>query len=506
MKGKQAQVQWSTRIALILASIAMIVGTGNIWRFPRMLAENGGGSFLVGWFIFLFLWSLPLIMIEMVIGRKNKMGPIGSFKKYVGKNYTWMGAFIVWVAAAATFYTSVVTGFTLKYLVLAIKGAFTGQEDIDTHVIWENFSSSSLDVITFHILVAFISGFIVYKGINKGIETSNMIFVPLLFVILIFTTVYTLTLDGAVEGVKYMFTPQWEYLSESKTWLDALSQSAWSTGAGWGVFATYAIYTRKNEDIAQNSMTSVLGNNSIELLAGITILGSIFALSPNSAFINEALGSDNTGLIFIYVAGIFGTIPGGYWLSLAFFLALALAAVSSLVALFEVVSRNIADLGIPKKKAVVFTVLLTFVLGIPSALNMTFLNNQDSVWGMGLVINAILFWFVAMKYGVEKVKDEINEVSDIKVGKLFVLTVTYCIPLIFVVFFGWWMYQSVAANPGTWMSPFKLFSLGTVVTQLGISIAILFIANRWLSKNARSSVLEEKERLQKLGKGKSEVI
>src|SRR5699024_5409547 len=155
-------------------------------------------------------------MIEMVIGRKTSKGPIGSFKDFVGENYTWMGAFIVWVAAAATFYTSVVTGFTLKYWVLGVQGAFTGNENVDTHAIWNSLSTSEWELIIFHILVALISEIIVYRGINKGIEKSNMFFVPLLFLILIFTSVYTLTLNGADEGVKYMFTPQWSYLSDSK--------------------------------------------------------------------------------------------------------------------------------------------------------------------------------------------------------------------------------------------------------------------------------------------------
>ncbi|MFD1708015.1 sodium-dependent transporter [Siminovitchia sediminis] len=482
------QPQWSSRLALIFASIALIVGTGVIWRFPRNLAEHGG-SFLIGWAIFLFLWSIPMIMIEMVIGRKTRMGTAGSFRDFVHEKYTWMGTVIFWVAAFATFYTSVVTGWTLKYLFLAFQGTF--KEGVDTRIIWDTFSTNSGEMIIFHILVSIFSGVVLYLGINKGVERANQIMVPTLFLTLIFTTIYTLSMDGALEGIQYMFTPEWDKLTNAETWLAALSQSAWSTGAGWGIFATYAIYTKKKEDIAQNTLTATFGNNSTELLAGLTIIPAIFVLSPSQAYLDEALGSDNYGMIFVYVAELFTTMTGGFFISIVFFTALALAAISSLIGLFVFLVRNIEDYGVPYKKAVIMTVVVTAVLGIPSALSLDFLGNQDFVWGLGLIINAIFYLFAAYQYGIEKIRNEINEVSDIKVGRWYTWIVKYCMPIIAVVFFGWWIYQSIVWYPNNWWSPIEVFSFGSFFVQVGAVVLVSILFNGWVKRTTRKANLED---------------
>ncbi|MBD8004537.1 sodium-dependent transporter [Bacillus norwichensis] len=492
---QKRQPQWSSRFALIFASIALIVGTGVIWRFPRNLAEHGG-SFLIGWALFLFLWSIPLIMIEMVIGRKTRMGTSGSFRDFVHEKYTWMGTVVFWVAAFATFYTSVVTGWTLKYLLLTFQGAFF-KDGVDTGQIWDTFSTNAVDMIVFHILVAVISGFVLYLGINTGVERANQVMIPLLFLTLIFTTIYTLNLEGSIEGIKYMFTPEWNKLTNAETWLAALSQSAWSTGAGWGIFATYAIYTKKNEDIAQNTLTATFGNNSAELMAGLTIIPAIFVLSPSPAYLETALGSDNYGMIFVYMAELFTKMSGGFFVSIVFFTALALAAISSLIGMFVFLVRNIEDFGVPYKKAVIMTVVVTIILGIPSAVSLDFLGNQDFVWGLGLIINAMFYLFAAYQYGIEKIRDEINEVSDIKLGRWYIWIVKYCMPVIAVVFFGWWIYQSIVWYPSSWWSPKEIFSFGSFFVQVGSVIVISILFNRWVKRNIRRQELSNHEEMNK---------
>lgn len=485
---KDSQVLWTTRLGFILAAMGMAVGTGNIWRFPRMVAEHGGGSFLIGWAIFLILWSLPLIMVEVYIGRKTRMGTMGSFKEFIGKKFSWFGPIITIVLVGITFYYSVVVGWTFKYFYLALTGTFTA--DVDSNQLWESFTSNSVEPVFFHFLAVILTGLVVFIGVTKGIERMSKIFLPMLFILLIFTAIRSITLPGAMEGLSYMFTPQWEYLAKASTWLEALSQSAWSVGAGWGLYATYAIYTRKRDDIAQNSLTAGLGNNSVELLAGLTIIPAIFALAPSQEYIAQATSSGNTGITFIYMVELLNVMPQTYIFGIAFFGALAFAAFTSLVAMVELITRNFSDYGIPRKRAVIIAAGLIFVGGVPSALSMAVFNNQDWVWGVGLLLSCLLYAIAAIKYGVEKMRDDINEVSSMKINNWWVYSIKYVIPALFVITTGWWLYQAMSWYPDTWWKPFEEFNVGTIVFQMGLAFIITPLLLR-LNHRLRSSVKEE---------------
>jgi neurotransmitter:Na+ symporter, NSS family len=484
---KNHQVLWTSRIGFILAAMGMAVGTGNIWRFPRMVAENGGGSFLIGWAIFLFLWSLPLIMVEIYIGRSTRMGTMGSIRKLIGEKFAWFGPVITLVLLGITFYYSVVVGWTLKYFFLALSGSFA--KNINSSQEWERFVSNPVEPVFFHMLAISVSALVAYIGITKGIERCSKIFLPLLFILLIFTAIRSVTLPGALEGVAFMFTPQWEYLGKASTWLQALSQSAWSVGAGWGLYATYAIYTHKRDDIAQNSLTAGLGNNSVELLAGLTIIPALFALAPSQEYIAQAT-SGNTGLTFIYMVELINLMPQKYLFGVAFFGALAFAAFTSLIAMVETITRNLSDYGIQRKKAIFMSASLIFIGGVPSAMNMAVFNNQDWVWGIALLFSCFLYAFATMKYGVEKMRDEINNVSLLKVNNWWVFSIKYAVPALFIIMTGWWLYQATTWYPGTWWNPFEEFSVGTIVLQLGMVFMITPYLLK-LNRNLRSSVIEE---------------
>jgi neurotransmitter:Na+ symporter, NSS family len=485
---KNNQVLWATRLGFVLAAMGMAVGTGNIWRFPRMVVEHGGGSFLIGWAIFLFLWSLPLIMVEIFIGRKTRMGTTGSFRQFIGEKFTWMGPLITIIVMGIAFYYSVVVGWTFKYLLLAVQGAF--REGVDSNLLWTTFTTNPTETITYHFLAIFLAGLVVYMGVNKGIERTAKILLPLLFVLLIFTAIRSLTLDGDLAGVTFMFTPDWAYLGRAETWIQALSQSAWSVGAGWGLYATYAIYTKQKEDIAQSSVTAGLGNNSVELLAALTIIPAVFALSPSPEYMDQAMSSGNTGLTFIYMVEVIMNMPGTYIFGIAFFGALAFAAISSLIAMVELVTRNFSDLGLTRNKAIILAVCIIFVLGIPSAISMSVFNNQDWVWGVLLLLSCFLYSYAAIRYGVEKMRDEINEVSDIKINRWWVWSIKYCIPTLFVIVTGWWLYQAITWYPGSWWLPFGEANVGTIVVQLAVALIVIFLATFWIKRRLRSSVKE----------------
>ncbi|WP_026476082.1 sodium-dependent transporter [Alkaliphilus transvaalensis] len=479
----QKKEQWGSRWGFILASIGMAIGTGNIWRFPRVAAANGGGPFIIAWTIALFVWAIPLLMGEMVMGKKTGLGTVGAFRDFVGRKYTWMGTWIAAVCLGIMFYYSVVMGWCVKYFTLALQGTFKPDMGTDaTQAIWNTFTTTPQQTIFFHFISMLIAGYIIYKGVTGGIEKASKIMIPALFALLVAAVIRALTLPGAAQGLEYLFSPKLEMLGSAELWLNAFTQAAWSTGAGWGFIITYSVYTSAKEDITGNCMIMGMGDHIGALIAGMTVLPAIFALSPTAEFANSALSSGNTGLTFIYLAQLFPTMPFGSILAAIFFLAMAIAALSSLLPMIEVGVRNFMDAGMSRKKATLYVIGAGFFLGIPSAYSLNFLDNQDWVWGIGLLVSGLFVAFGLIKYGLEKARtEEINtKWADFKTGKWWNLCII-SFPLFFIIITGWWFKQAIEWYPGNWWHPFEVFSAGTIIFQFAILIILALLTNNWLA-------------------------
>ncbi|KAB3526752.1 sodium-dependent transporter [Alkaliphilus serpentinus] len=475
--------QWGSRWGFILAAIGMAIGTGNIWRFPRVAAANGGGPFIIAWTIAMFVWAIPLLMGEMVMGKKTRLGTIGAFRDFVGKKYTWMGTWIAAVCLGIMFYYSVVMGWCVKYFTLALTGTFNAETNTEaTTAIWNTFTTTPWQTILFHLISMAIAGFIIYKGVTAGIEKACKIMIPALFTLLVVAVIRALTLPGALQGLEYLFSPKLEMLKDPTIWLHAFTQSAWSTGAGWGFIITYAVYASYKEDIAGNCMIMGFGDHIGALIAGMTVLPAIFALSPTPEFASEALASGNTGITFIYLAQLFGKMPLGNVLAAVFFLAMAIAALSSLLPMIEVGVRNFMDAGMSREKATKFVVVTGFILGIPSAYSLNFLDNQDWVWGVGLLVSGLFVAFALIKFGLENARTKwINtEWADFKTGKWWNVCIML-FPLFFVAVTGWWFLQALEWYPGNWWHPFETFSPGTIIFQFAILLIGALLTNNWLA-------------------------
>jgi NSS family neurotransmitter:Na+ symporter len=473
---------FSSRWGLIIATLGIAVGTGNIWRFSRVVAQNGGGSFLIPWVIFLFVWSVPLIIAEFAIGKFARKGPLGAIALLAGKNFAWIGAYIAFVSTAIMFYYSVVTGWVIRYFFSSIDGSIFKVKDYFQY--WNDFSSG-FSPLFFHFVAMFVSGFVVYKGVKNGIEKTSRVLVVSLLAILLILMIRALMLPNATEGLKYFFTPKTEYLFDFKVWLNALTQNAWDTGAGWGLILTYAIYMRSREDVPLNASLIGFGNNSVSLVAGIIIFTTVFSLSTVDAMsrITEA-GPANTGLTFIYLPMLFKKFTSSEILNIifasAFFLALMFAAISSLISLVELTTRTFIDFGFDRKKSVLIVTTSGFLLGVPSALNMDFFANQDWVWGVGLILSGAGMAFAIIKFGIEKFRTElINDAgSDIKIGKWYNYVIAFLIPLQAVVLIVWWLVSSAQWDP-EWWNPFHSLNAGTCLFQWAIVIALFIALNKF---------------------------
>ncbi len=472
---------FTSRWGLIISVVGIAVGTGNIWRFPRIVAANGGGSFLIPWVIFLFLWSIPLIMTEFAMGKMTRYGTVGSFAVLVGKKFAWMGTFVGFVTTAIMFYYSVVAGWCIRYFLLAATGQLLNSANHEST--WNAFVDSGWQPVLFHLVAISAGALIVKRGVVNGIEKANCFLIPTLLSLLIISCLRAVTLPGAIGGLAYLFTPDFSTLLDYKIWLQALTQNAWDTGAGWGLILTYAVYMRKKEDVALNAALIGLGNNSVSLLAAITIFSTVFALVPErAAEVISTSGPANTGLTFIWIPQLFARMPGGVLFSAFFFLALSFAALSSLIAMIELSTRVLMDMEISRRSALLNVYLITLLLGIPSALSMDFFLNQDWTWGIALMVSGAFMAIAVIKYGLHRFRREhINfPESDFRVGRWYGFLIRYAIPTQVVVLIAWWFAQVIQADPANWWNPFRAESVGTCLFQWTLVILVMVAANRFI--------------------------
>lgn len=433
------------------------------------------------WIFFLFSWSIPLIIVEYSLGRKTREGVVGTFAGFFdNKNFAWMGAFIALVASSVLFYYSVIAGWCVYYALLAVTGTFNDITPEGAELLFLSFAGTPVTVL-FQSIPLLICGVILYRGGVSGIERMNKIMIPALFVLLVIAAIRACTLPGAFEGIRYLLVPRWEYLANHKTWIEALGQSAWSTGAGFGLFLTYAVYVRKKQDIVFNSIMTGIGNNIVSVIAALVIIPTVFSfLSVDEA--ETALEAGSVGLTFFWLPGLFAKMPLGWLFGTLFFVSLVFAALSSLISLIELPARVIMDFNVSRKRAVVIVVSGAFVLGIPSALNPDFLDNQDWVWGQGLILSGIMFAFLIFRYGAARFrKDLLDEHSDMRVGAWFDFAVMFLIPLEFAAMMAWWFYKAIEKEP-QWWNPFAVSGLGTCLFQWGIAIALFLALNKVLKR------------------------
>ena len=423
--------QFSGRLGLIFATIGAAIGTGNIWRFPRMVGANGGGSFLVPWLIFLFLWSVPLIIAEFALGKRSRTGTVGTFRIFAGPKFAWMGLWTAWISTAIGFYYAVVTGWCLNYFQTAIRGGLS--EGVDTTEVWNNFLQAPEQVIIFQVAAILITMAAIWKG-AKAIEKANVYLMTSLFVLL-FTALFLAFVmdfeDGTLDGFVFMFSIQPEYLMEPETWINGLSQSAWSCSAGMGMAITYSVYMRKDEDTTLNAATMCLANNSISIIAGLTVMMAVFAVVDDPL---SAVGGGSSAITFLVLPEVFSQAPGGPGIQLlmvaVFFLALSFAALTSMISTVELCVRNFVDHGVDRSQAVGFTSAAIFLFGLPSAglwilvddstgvAFPQFLEVQDHIWGYGLMFSGLFIAYSIWKYGWSRYKSwqNDNDVDGFDVG------------------------------------------------------------------------------------------
>lgn len=359
--------QFTSKIGFILAAAGSAIGLGAIWKFPYMAGTNGGSVFIILFVICTVLIGLPILIAEFMIGRRGQKDPITSFKEQA-PNKPWF--MIGWIGLVAcglilSFY-SVVGGWILSYILRAVSFSLTGQ-GVNFSTLFTDIISNPWEVLIAQAAFMLLTLFIVQAGIKNGIETASKWMMPILFLFFILLFIRSITLDGAMEGVKFMFIPDWSYLN-GDTLMLALGQAFFSLSIGVAAMITYASYLSRKEKIVTSAVNVASMNIAISLLAGLVIFPAVFALGFSP--------TEGPGLVFIMIPAVFEQLPFGGFLLLVFFILLLFATVTSAIALLEVVvSIGIREKTAQRKKASWLLASIIFVIGIPSALSFGILSD-----------------------------------------------------------------------------------------------------------------------------------
>ena len=405
---------FGSKIGVVAAAAGSAVGLGNIWRFPYVLGENGGGAFLIVYLVIIFAIGIPVMMSELVIGRRSQRNPVGAFRTLAPRK-PWFLVGMMGIVSAfliLAFYTAV-AGWTLEYIYQTLIGGFRDKSSVELGTMFESFRSESLrPALWFSIFMLATAG-IVLGGVRKGIEKSTKILMPVLFVLLIVMCVKSLTLPGAGQGVEFLFRPDFSKIT-GKTVLMALGQAFFSLSIGMGTLITYGSYIQKDNKLGNTAVEVSMIDLLIAVLAGIAIFPAVFAfgISPSSG----------ESLTFIVLPGIFQQMTGGMIFAFTFFFLLAIAALTSTISVLEVIVAYFSEqLNMSRRTAVIIATISMFILGISASLSWGVMS-EVKVFGLnifdlfnfttanillpvgGLLIVAFLGWF----YPGRDVKDELT--------------------------------------------------------------------------------------------------
>jgi NSS family neurotransmitter:Na+ symporter len=428
---------FSTRFGVIAAAAGSAIGLGNIWRFPYVTGENGGGAFLLVYLVFVVAIGIPVMMSEFIIGRSSQRNPYGAFR-YLAPRKPWYLIGLMGVAAAfmiLAFYTTV-AGWTLEYFYQALAGNLTGKTEAELTGMYDNFLNGSFRPYLWFLIFMGMTALIIISGVQRGIERYTKILMPILLLLLILLCVRSLTLKGSGAGLKFLFHPDLSKLTP-KVILEALGQAFFSLSIGMGTLITYGSYIRKKENLAYTATSVAFADTLIAVVAGIAIFPAVFALGGSPA--------SDRGLVFIVLPSIFQKMPFGNIFAVMFFILLAVAALTSTISVLEVIVAFLSEeLKMKRRRATIIATVAVSVLGLITVASMGHLSSFTifglNVFGLleyltanimlpvgGLFIVLFIGWY----YKKQLTRDELSNMGTLKARYIpvFMFLVRYAAPI-----------------------------------------------------------------------------
>ena len=407
---------WTSKTGFILAAAGSAIGLGNIWRFPFTAGQNGGGAFVLIYLAFVILIGVPVLLAELSIGRKTERNPVGAFKALVpGSWWPAVGGLGVITGFGILSFYAVIAGWTLAYLYRAIVGGFgTSLTAAESGAIFSEIVGDPGLAIALTVAFLLLTILVVRGGVSGGIERATKVLMPLLLIILVILAARSLTLPGGMDGVAYLFKPDFSKITVGVA-MSALGQALFSLSLGMGAMITYGSYFPKTENLPFAGASVAFFDTGIAFLAGLIIFPALFAVGVQP--------DAGPSLVFIVLPTIFDQLPAGGLFGIAFYFLLAIAALTSTISLLEVVvSYFVDERGWKRNRAAWVLGSVCMVLAIPSALsqggsealtNMVgggFLNLQNIIWGnYSLSVGALLLClFVGWKWGVPMARESLE--------------------------------------------------------------------------------------------------
>ncbi len=441
---------FGSRAAVIMAFAGSAIGLGNIWRFPYMVGEYGGAAFILIYIVCSFVLSLPILFSESVIGRKTHLSTIGAMNALApDSKWKWLGLLTVITPLIIVSYYSVVGGWSIEYLVKSATFSFTPDKAEAVTGMFGEFVSSTWGPVACLFIFLSLTALIVFLGVKKGIEKFSNISIPILFVLIVAIAIYSVTLPGAGEGVKYLVKPDFSKLTP-RAFSAALGQSFFSLSLGVGTMLTYSSYVSKNENLIVSGAGTAVSDLLFAMLAGFAIMPAVFA-----AGITPSAGP---GLVFETLPYIFAEMGAGgqavsCLVAILFFLTILVAALTSSISIFEVgVAYLVEEKGVSRHKATIVLFFATFIVGVLCSLSFgplsdvkilgegifSFCDNLCSNYLMTL--GAFLFSvFVGWRMDRKDVRDELTNGGSLKLNnKLFPVVyflIKYVAPVTIAVIF-----------------------------------------------------------------------
>ena len=432
---------WSARSGFIIAAIGSAVGLGNIWRFPYVAYENGGGAFLIPYLIAIFAAGLPLLFLDYAVGHKYRKAPPTAYKKLM--NSEALGWWQVMVTLLIGIYYASVLSWAGSYMFYSI-----GQQwGTDTEKFFFTSYLQNGEGLAFGFVPTLFIGlvivwavvmFILYGGVKKGVELSNKIFMPLLVILFSILVVQALRLPGAVDGLNAFFTPNWEAMTNYKVWLAAFGHIFFSLSVGFGIMLTYSSYLKRKTNLTGSGLVVALANSSFEILAGIGIFAALGFMAYSAGSSVDDVVSGGIGLAFIAFPKIISSLgAGGDLFGFLFFASLTVAGVTSMVSILQVPIAAFQDkLGWSRKRAVTIiaggsAIVSTILFSTHSAITFVdiidYFANNIGIVGGGLLSIILVTWF--RRPLLKELQQHVNQYSSIKLGWGWNFLLTIVTPL-----------------------------------------------------------------------------
>ncbi|PKM36949.1 MAG: sodium-dependent transporter [Gammaproteobacteria bacterium HGW-Gammaproteobacteria-10] len=358
---KSIHGEWSSRFAFILAATGSAVGLGNIWKFPYIAGENGGGAFVIVYLLCILLIGLPIMIAESLIGRRGRQSPINTMSDLADEakaDPRWH--YVGWLGVIAGFlilsYYSVIAGWGLSYVFKAFFGSFSGADGSSVNDTFSGLMNSPLQQIFWHSIFMLVTMLVVSRGVAGGLEKAVRFLMPGLFIILMLLVAYAMTTGAYEQGINFLFNPDFTKIN-GQAILTAMGHAFFTLSLGMGAIMVYGSYLPNSISITRTSILIAGADTAVALLAGIAIFPIVFA--------NNLEVAAGPGLIFQTLPIAFGNMTGGWLFGILFFVLLVFAALSSSISLIEpAVAWLVENKEVDRKKACVWAGLATWLIGL----------------------------------------------------------------------------------------------------------------------------------------------